>query len=291
MKILICYFSGTGNTKKIASLYKDTFEMYENEVVLHELSCKQDIPDFQVSEYDLVGIGYPVHAFNAPRIILDLCKAFPKGNKKVFIFKTSGEPVHMNDISSLKTVKMLKRKGYMVTNEYHYIMPYNIIFRHSDAMAYNMWETAKELIPIDVQEILNGVSRHPKKVFCGNLLAWFMRIEHWGAHINGKFYKVVKKNCSACKLCINTCPVKNIKMNKKGKIMFGKNCIMCMRCAFNCPKNAINIGLFKSWKVNGKYSFEMPTQIEKGTKHDKYCKKAYDRYFNEARCRIQEFTK
>ena len=31
---------------------------------------------------------------------------------------------------------------------------------------------------------------------------------------------------------------------------------MCMRCSFYCPKDAINIGLLNSWKVNGKYDLE-----------------------------------
>ena len=30
---------------------------------------------------------------------------------------------------------------------------------------------------------------------------------------------------------------------------------MCMRCSFYCPKDAINIGMLNSWKVNGTYNF------------------------------------
>ena len=119
MKILLLYFSGTGNTKRIARLYKSAFaglgcEVHEAELPLAEA------PD--VSGYDLVGIGYPIHAFNAPKIILTLCKALPKqdkkaqGAKRAFIFKTSGEPVRMSDVSSLKMRKILKRRGYVVQN-------------------------------------------------------------------------------------------------------------------------------------------------------------------------------
>ena len=61
---------------------------------------------------------------------------------------------------------------------------------------------------------------------------------------------------------------------------------MCTRCSFNCPKNAIVFGLFNAWKVNGKYSFKKPL-IEEENKHKRYCKKSYDRYFNEARIRIE----
>ena len=197
MKTLLVYFSGTGNTTRIAELYKTEFIKAGSEVDTVELPTDK-LPD--VSEYDYIGIGYPIHGFNAPKIILSLCKTFPKRNKKtdgvknVFVFKTSGEPVRMSDVSSLKMRKILKRRGYNVTNEYQYIMPYNIIFRHNDHAVYRMWTTAQSLVPADVAEILQGGVRLPKKMFMGGFLAWILRCEHWGAHIIGKLYKA-NKNC------------------------------------------------------------------------------------------------
>ena len=238
----------------------------------------------------MIGIGYPVHAFNAPKIILDFCKTLPKikkheQKKKVFIFKTSGEPVRMNDISSLKAIKILKKRGYDVFCERHYVMPYNMIFRHSDSAAYKMWSYAQKLVPLDVAEIIAGERRLPKKVFMGGLIAWIMRCEHWGARLIGRFFSA-ERWCVKCGKCANICPVGNIKITKKGKVKFGGKCTICMRCAFSCPKNAINAGLLEGWKVNGEYSFEEPTEPTP-SKHDNYCKKAYDRYYAEADERIR----
>lgn len=293
MKILILYFSGTGNTEKIANEYRAAFENIGDSVTALSLPLySRTLDSLGLSEYDLIGIGYPIHSFNAPRIILDLCKQFPKrdardGKKRVFIFKTSGEPVRMSDVSSLKMRGLLKKRGYDVRNEYQYVMPYNIIFRHSDEAAYKMWQTAKALVPIDVNEIASDKPVLPKRMFMGRFLAWILRIEHGGAHINGKFYKV-NKNCVHCGLCVKACPVKNISVNKNGKIKFGGKCMMCMRCSMNCPKNAIEIGLFKKWKVNGAYSFAEPTaDSPQDHKHDSYCAKAYKRYYDNAEKKIQ----
>ena len=102
MKILICYFSGTGNTKKVVDCFAETFKTEYNEdvtVARMEDSFTQDIND-----YDLIGIGYPVHAFNAPSIVLDFCKNLPVAKKEIraFIVNTSGEPLKLNNISSLQ---------------------------------------------------------------------------------------------------------------------------------------------------------------------------------------------
>ena len=298
MKVLLIYFSGTGNTERVTELYKAEFERvgYETETV--ELPHgTNSLKNVDASEYAFIGFGYPIHAFNALKIILQACKALPKLRKKlnarknVFVYKTSGEPVRMSDVSSLKMRGILKRRGYDVTNEYQYVMPYNIIFRHTDGQAYRMWQTAQALAPVHVNEIIQGAPHLPKRMFMGGVLAWILRAEHWGAHINGKLYRT-NKNCVKCGKCVRLCPVCNIKIKKNGKIKFGGKCVMCMRCSMFCPKNAIELGLFKGWKVNGAYSFAPPVDSEPQTsKHDKYCLKAYDRYYAQAEKEIAEYNR
>lgn len=277
MKTLICYFSGTGNTKKIVDLYKKAFEENNCDVTLYKIESKKF--EYDIKNYDFVGIAYPIHAFNAPEMIVDFAKSLPKQNikQKYFIIKTSGEPLKLNNISSIKTKKILKKKNMILTNEYHYVMPYNIIFRHSDEMAYKMFETAKKLVPIDCNEIINHIPAKINNFFMGSFLAWIFRIEYWGAKFNGKKYKVNDK-CVHCNKCVNSCPTNNIKI-ENGKFIFGKKCIMCMRCSFMCPTNAIKIGWFEKWKVNGEYNFKKP-ENEENDKHKNFCKKAYEKYFN-----------
>ncbi len=151
-----------------------------------------------------------------------------------------------------------------------------------------MWQTAQALTPVHVNEIVNGTPSLPKKMFMGGFLAWILRAEHWGAHIVGKTYKA-NKTCVHCGKCVKLCPVNNIRVNKRGKIKFGGKCIMCMRCAMFCPKNSIELGILKSWKVNGEYSFAPPTDAPQASKHDKYCLKAYNRYYARAEKTITEF--
>lgn len=283
MNVIIFYFSSTGNTFKVAEYASRKLEKLGAKVELFNM--ENGTPP-EISVYDKVGFAYPVHAFNAPQIVLKFASAIKttQANKPLFILKTSGEPLRMNDVSSLKLVSILKRKGLTLKNEYHYIMPYAIIFRHTEAEAYRMYETAKKLIEIDSRAIYAGKCEKISRVPFGGALSFIMRIEQFGSKINGRLYRVNKTRCVKCMKCADNCPVGNIGV-KNGKITFGGKCLLCTRCAFFCPTDAIRIGLFNGWRVNGAYSFSKPEKAERNA-HPNYCKKSYLKYYREAEEKI-----
>lgn len=284
MKILLCYFSATGNTKKVVDKFAEELTKLGSVVDVHKVENQEF--NYDVNDYDAIGIGYPIHGFNAPLNVVQFAKKLPKpaGKKRLIILKTSGEPIKLNNVSSYQIIKILKKKNYFLTNEYHYVMPYNMIFRHSDAMAYKMWNTASRLIPLDAKEVVDNVPARLKGVFMGHTLAWIFRIEHPGAKFIGKRFKVTDK-CLKCQKCVRECPTKNITF-ENGKFKFGKNCLICTRCSFNCPANAINIGLLEGWKVNGQYNFNNPDDTYQKS-HKNYCKNAYKKYFERSEKKIE----
>ena len=291
MNAIIYVFSGTGNTMRICSLYKEEFERGGVETTLYPVrSDMSDLPDPEC--FDYVGFAYPIHAFNAPEIMLDLAKAIKSvSRKEFFILKSSGEPLKINNISSLRLVDILTKKGYVLKSEYHYVMPYNMIFRHTDREAVKMWETAKAICPLEAREVLCGKEHHLPRVFLGRFIAWLFRIEQIAMRINGRFFKVDAEKCVLCRKCEKSCPVGNISIDEKGKFRFGKHCIMCTRCSFHCPTDAFKIGILNGWRVNGAYSLDLPPDKaipEPIHHHGWYCKKAYARYFAAADEKTQE---
>ena len=281
---IIYAFSGTGNTEKICRLYKDEFERNGVQTTLYKVTSDFDnLPN--PNDFEYVGFAYPIHAFNAPKIMLTLARKLPKASgKRYFVIKSSGEPLRVNNISSYKMKGILKRKGYEEFSEYHYIMPYNMIFRHTDTMAARMWNTAKSLAPIEAREVLGGVEHKLKWVPFGHFIAWVLRIEHHAMRVNGKMFRVKKKDCIGCGACAKNCPVGNIVI-KDGKFKFHGDCLMCARCSFNCPTDAFNIALLNGWRVNGKYNLAYDGEPQKPN-HAWYCKKAYARYFKNAEEKI-----
>ncbi len=286
-KAIIYVFSGTGNTQRVCEAFKAQFEKNEVETAIYPIAKgSEDAPN--PNDFELVGFAYPVHAFNAPVNVLDFARKLPKvQGKKYFVLKSSGEPLKLNNISSLKLNSILKKKGFVAGSEYHYAMPYNMIFRHTDAMTVKMKNAMEGLAPIEANEILNGVEHKLSRVPFGRLIAWIFRIEHPAMKVNGRFFKVDESKCVGCGLCAKNCPQHNIIIDANGKIKFSGDCIMCTRCSFFCPMDAFSIGMLNGWRVNGKYTYKLPEKEEKD-KHAWYCKKAYARYFANAEKKIAD---
>ncbi len=272
-RIGIWVFSGTGNTLKCAkALFAALIERGVS-VGFHEIADGTE----RAEERDLV-ICYPVYGFNMPRILKAFCRNL-NGGGNVWFLKTSGEPLHLNDNSSAQMIRILKKKGCAIKGEFHYIMPYNMVFRHTDELASRMWETAKKRIPDAAERIVGGKEAPVTAPISAKLVSALCRIEHWFYPKNGRLFRVDPKKCVRCQSCVKNCPTKNITYSD-GKFRFGKNCIGCARCSFRCPAGAIHIGLIDFMRVNGPYDF---TRDPASATPGRYCKKAYERYFSDSR--------
>jgi len=80
-KILVTYFSQTGNTKRIAEAI---YEALEGEKTIKPVDEVQELDD-----YRLIFIGFPVHSHSVPFKIERLLRKIPHG-KKIALFSTHG---------------------------------------------------------------------------------------------------------------------------------------------------------------------------------------------------------
>jgi len=256
-KVLLLIFSGTGNTLTVGNMIAEHFG--EKGFITDIIEIGNPFPKIEnIEDYRFIGFGYPVHAFNIPKIYRRLIAYLPNTSEtSAFIFKTSGEPFLLNSASSYILTKKLKRKGYKVLSDTHFLMPYNIIFRYPDRAVKAMVNYGETLSKILVNNLLNGKQELIKYKRRYRLISTVFRIQYLGATINGLLIKVRRKKCNKCLRCLKNCPTGNIFI-KDGKIKFSSKCTMCMRCAMMCPNDAIKIGFLNRWKVNGKYDF---TQI------------------------------
>ena len=199
MRILLCIFSGTGNTRKVGAFFADVLRGlgHEADVAL----IREDVPMPAIEGYDTLVIGYPVHAFNAPKPVLAFLKRLPKAQKPVYLLRTSGEPSKINDASGISPKRILKKKGYDVRGEFAYVMPYNIIFRHSDKMAMRMWKAALCKIPKDAALLAEGGTSLRKVGPLRRTAAAVVRIEHPAMPILGRTFRVNRKKCVGCAAC------------------------------------------------------------------------------------------
>ncbi len=299
MKIILYVFSGTGNTYRVSQLYQKYFSKLNdhNQVDIYRITQQnQTIP--HPKEYDLIGIGYPIHAFCAPEPIIQFCKQLPAvQKKKTFFFKTSGEGLHLNDCSSQKCLKIISKKGYDVIMEKHIVMPYNMIYRHKDVMAKQMWIYAHAIADLNCRELTKLYENNQKtkvkrtilKRMWTNPIGW---IERRFAHLHGTCFKVDQKKCIHCNQCVKNCSQNNISI-QNGKYKFGHKCVLCMGCSFTCPQDAIHIGIFKFWKVHGSYHLNHLMQDETlefpyVPNHAKGIYRIYKKYYREMNQQLEK---
>ena len=282
MNILFCVFSGTGNTRRVAETLAARLAEFGHTSDLHMI--KNGVPMPAVGGYDLLIVGYPVHAFNAPTAALKFLKQLPpSAGMPVYLLRTSGEPSKLNDASGIEPRRILKKKGYEVKGEFTYVMPYNIIFRHSDGMVARMWQAALARIARDARTVdkLEGELRKVGPI--RRSAAFVLRIEHPAMPLIGKTFRVSKKQCVGCGACADLCPSGNIRM-ENGHPKFGMHCVGCMGCAFSCPQDAVRISVLNLWRVNGKYAFTGEASTDEET--CRYLHGMYNRYFHESEDKV-----
>lgn len=258
MKCLLIYFTGTYNTRYLTGKLKERLEGIGWETVSHEIDPLDD-GRLDLSAYDVIGLGYPIHGYCAPWAFLKFVRKqkFPR-RARVFIYKNSGETEHANDASSKYILRKLVHDGVKVENEYHFMMPYNIHFRFEDRLIKEMFQMDSRLMDILVYEVSNRIpNRKPYRIWPRLVSMVVSRPQYIAGDVNSFLYRVDMDKCLGCGMCIRNCPTGNIYKDDDGRISFRHHCLMCMRCSFYCPADAIHIGFLEQWgwKVNGGYDF------------------------------------
>ena len=276
-KAVIYVFSGTGNTRLIADLYKENLAGYETviydvKMVASTLAGNQGKSDSKAAakrkfsfveapdpnDFDLIGFGHPVYGFNIPLPFDRFLDTLPvlSQKKMAFVFKTSGEGLYFNQFSSQRLIHKMEKKGMDFISDRHFVMPYNMIFRHTPQMVKREWLNAKAYAKLSCMELIEGKK---DKVHINPLLRFWVplvRIEWLYYPLSAPVcMKVDMDKCIKCQKCVKSCPLNNISFDGE-KFKFGHNCTMCTCCSFGCPTCAISIGLLNGWRINGSYKIK-----------------------------------
>src|SRR5574344_417126 len=254
MNVLLLFYTGTYNTLYISECLRVRFLSQHDNVDI--IDVNGDTEPISLEKYDLIGLGYPIYAFNAPVLFTNYRRNHNCNPKdKYFIYKNSGETEEENNSSSRVIFSILKHHKCICKNEYHFVMPYTIHFRFDDNFVKEILNYLDKEVDIIIYDLNHNEEAKIKTTKWISFVSFLYTIQRIGGFVNSMFYKVDYKKCIHCDLCMINCPVHNIK-RKRNKYKFGRKCQMCMRCSFMCPENAIKIGLYDSWRVNGPYDFE-----------------------------------
>lgn len=246
MRIGVVYFSGTGSTWHIARRYAQALlergkqaELLRLEELMHEDGYAS------LEGYDLLGIGYPIHAWNAPRLVVEFIKRLPRSKgQPVFLFVTAGSMVgRAFDWAR----DLLMGHGYAVLHEARYYVGNDLLLAACTGRTVD-GELSKRFAWLDmdvreaVAELLAGTERH---VYSNSALDFFLSHLLWRFYLLGcgqvhKYFHVAD-TCDLCGLCAQACPTGNICLTDS-RVTFGRACTLCLRCLNICPRRAIRLG-------------------------------------------------
>lgn len=256
-RIIIYFFSGTGNSRKIAIWIRE-FALQQN-INCEIVSIANTNPEqIEVPSRDsLIAFISPIHGFNYPKITLDFIFHFPRGSNNIILMNTRagmkfGNRVTpgLTGIAFILSSCILKSKGYKIVGQIPFDMPSNWISIHPqlshNAMLF-IYERNKKLVIKYFSRILSG-----KPVFVAvrdivqDILISPISLAYYlgGRFIFAKSFYASSK-CDKCGLCVKKCPVKAIK-KVNNQLFWSFKCESCMKCLNDCPQKAIEVshGLF-----------------------------------------------
>ncbi|MFX1233720.1 MAG: EFR1 family ferrodoxin [Promethearchaeota archaeon] len=239
METSIYFFTGTGNSLKIAKLLSE------------ELGNCELIPIAKVWQIEKVssisrniGFVFPLYYFGLPKIVYEFIeKLIPDKSDYFFAVVTSAED--KNELPFQQINNILKLKGKKLSSGFTINMPNNYIMGY-DVSSETHKKKVFDDIPYQIQSFIEIVKEKNENLVKES----FEKEKEREKKVNSSFHTEVNEmdksfyttdNCNSCGICEKVCPVNNIKLiNEKPK--WHHKCQLCLACMHFCPEVAIQFG-------------------------------------------------
>lgn len=250
-RLIIYYFSGTGNAKNASRWILKVAE--EKGLITQLINIDRidsvEAPDF--SKKTLVGFCAPTHGFNIPPIVLKFIRKFPQiNNADAFILNTRGGmklyKLFLPGLSGLAQILpalILTFKGFRIVGMQPLDLPSNWLLLHPGLrkkVIASIYERCHNIVDDFALKMLHG-RRSYKAMYSLPIDIALVPIAIAYFFI-GRFFLaktlIATDVCDGCEKCVNQCPVEAITM-VSNRPFWSYKCESCMRCVNACPKRAI----------------------------------------------------
>ncbi len=252
MKLLVTYFSATGNTKKMAQVIGKAFSQSGAEVDEKDITSLADRKDpIDLAPYDAVVFGFPVYVNRAPAIMREWLKSLDGAGKKCSTFFTYGgvnaHPAHHS------TRNILEAQNFELVSSAEFPGVHTFNRAGFEAMVGRPddpdFETAKEYAEKTMKRFSGDDSglpgEFPKGVADEKMLD---QMEQGMKKMVPQFPSRLGEDCSMCEECEDLCP--SGAMDAETGECDKDKCILCLRCVDICPDEVLKFcDLSPMWKT------------------------------------------
>ncbi len=258
VKLLILYYSGTGNTEFACMVARIVAERSGHEVTMKTFAKADEI---SLDDYDAYCFATPLQAWQPTKNVERFIKAMPSVDGKVaFLLSSSGgQP---SQTAPLMT-RWLNKKGIAVTGHHDLqcpdSWPVSRRLSHKSDQKRPDVESVRELAEftqrmLDMQvAFLSGEQValpryrvHPTPLF---LLSRFERLPKGHPSLEMGKKKIIEADCAQCGICEKDCPAGAIRLDPYP--VFSKECIACWRCINCCPEDCITTWMSSRYHYKG----------------------------------------
>lgn len=239
-KKMVLYFSGTGNSRKIAEVMAEDLK---GEVISINERIKNNNNAEILSEEPLIFVT-PVYAGRLPRVAENYIRRTKfSGKREAYFIVTCFQTPHNEEkyIKKLCSETGLKFMGFESIH-----MPQNYIVMYTPPKKKEAEATVKLGIEkahsISKAIQTRGVVENKNHTINASekMMSSVINSIMYATMVKAKAFYATDA-CTGCGICEKNCPLNNISLvNKKPK--WGSDCTHCMACICGCPSQAIEYG-------------------------------------------------
>lgn len=244
---MIIYFSGTGNTRRVAeALAAALSDNHLHELSPEELRNPASFCDMPVGEERVVWC-FPVYSWGVPPVVVNFLKRFkaaaPFADALHHMVATCGDDIGRTD---RQWRRIMASRGLRTGGAYAVQMPNTYVLMKgfdvdSPEVTKGKLKASAEAVKAIAASIEEG---GPDILIPGKfpgiktsvIYPWFKRF----AMSPKPFHATAA--CVGCGICSRTCPMQNITPDSDDTPRWGKACALCLRCYHTCPRRAVAYG-------------------------------------------------
>lgn len=250
---MVLYFSGTGNSKYIATRIWDSI----GGTIISVNDYLKSNKTLEQTEKEALVFVLPTYAWRIPKVVEKWIKesSFIENSPVYFIMNCGGQIADTEKY----IIKLCKEKNFDYKGCMEIVMPENYLAMFSTPtkeQGKKIIARAEPIIDLCIKTITEGKAFEPTKATITEkaMSSIVNPLFYTFGVVPGKFK--VNNNCISCGKCVKECPLNNIEL-KDGKPRWHNNCTHCMACITLCPTEAISYGK----KSNSRPKYRCPYEL------------------------------
>ncbi|MBY9020116.1 MAG: EFR1 family ferrodoxin [Candidatus Lokiarchaeota archaeon] len=239
MKTTIFYFTGTGNSLKIAKSLSDKLKQSE---LIPIAKVWED--NNLISTSEKVGFIFPLYYAGLPKIVHDFLSKIDLTNSDYFFaVVTNAGDINNTPLQQIETILNINSKtlnaGFFIAMPNNYILGYDI---HPEARQKEFFEEANK----NIDAIYKIVEKNETNIGKDFFEKRRIKSEKFNKNFRDSVYESDKsfyaeESCTSCGICVNVCPVNNIALVEDIP-QWQHKCQQCLACINFCPEKCIQFG-------------------------------------------------